>query len=212
MVVIAGGLYAFGWAFDPSLLDAAPHSRVGLGRRPAPPHHLPVGAPGSSATLGTPARQLRGAQRRVEPNARGGSFEAALWLNEHSKTAVTIRMRWCATPALIPLAVLGIGLVVTVLAPRLTRRRGCRGDPLAAMRAIREAVVENERCPSSTEGLVALVRAGLLKKEPIDAWGSRYEYSTDGASYSLTSFGADRRPGGEDMEADIVRTFRCPPN
>jgi hypothetical protein len=81
---------------------------------------------------------------------------------------------------------------------------------LATMKGINEAVYELGRCPAASEGIGLLVRSGYLFKEPIDPWWGSYQYRTDGHSYSITSFGADGRPGGPGKDADIQGTFACP--
>lgn len=40
---------------------------------------------------------------------------------------------------------------------------------------------------------------------PRDPWGFEFQYSVDGTSYTLMSYGADGREGGEDNDADISR-------
>lgn len=42
----------------------------------------------------------------------------------------------------------------------------------------------------------------LPREIPLDPWGSPFVYSADGPT--ITSLGADRRPGGEGSNADIV--------
>ncbi len=44
----------------------------------------------------------------------------------------------------------------------------------------------------------------LSKEVPKDPWGNDYQYSSTGSSYTLTSFGADGRAGGEGNDADIT--------
>jgi hypothetical protein len=98
--------------------------------------------------------------------------------------------------------------------PRIICQLGDQRDEfvLATMKGINEAVYELDRCPTASEGISLLVRGGYLVKEPVDPWWGSYEYRTDGHTYSITSFGADSRPGGTGKDADIQRTFRCPPD
>src|SRR5690606_1400391 len=82
--------------------------------------------------------------------------------------------------------------------------------------------MDNGRYPTTEQGLEALVREpnieplprnyrreGYLKggKVPLDPWGSRYEYLAPGQhntySFDLWSYGADGRPGGTGVDADI---------
>jgi len=73
--------------------------------------------------------------------------------------------------------------------------------------------------PSTEEGLAALVAApagqpnadqyrpgGYLRNGlPLDPWGSPYQYRFPGEHgiFDVFSYGADRSPGGEDLNADI---------
>jgi hypothetical protein len=97
-------------------------------------------------------------------------------------------------------------------APRIICHLGDRREELvlATMKGINEAVYELARCPTASEGIGLFVRSGYLVKEPVDPWWGGYEYRTDGHAYSITSFGADGRPGGTGKDADIQRAFRCP--
>lgn len=99
-------------------------------------------------------------------------------------------------------------------APRIICHLGDQREEfvLATMKGINEAVYELGHCPTASEGIGLLVRSGYLFKEPVDPWWGSYEYRTDGHSYSITSFGADGRPGGTGKDTDIQRTFRCPSN
>jgi general secretion pathway protein G len=72
------------------------------------------------------------------------------------------------------------------------------------------------RYPQSTEGLGALAKAPsgaagwagpyLDKAVASDPWGNPYDYSAgaDGSAYTLRSFGADGKEGGEGDNADII--------
>jgi general secretion pathway protein G len=67
--------------------------------------------------------------------------------------------------------------------------------------------------PTTEEGLEALVSAPAscpgwgpepyLKSVPKDPWGATYIYESNGGSFTITSMGKDRRPGGEGYDADI---------
>jgi len=86
---------------------------------------------------------------------------------------------------------------------------------------------DGKRYPSTTEGLAALIGAPgtkimperprglgisagsyLARPVPSDPWGHPYVYRHYGAvgddGYFLASYGADRKPGGEGEDADIV--------
>ena len=75
-----------------------------------------------------------------------------------------------------------------------------------------------KRYPSTSEGLEALkTPEGLeaLKKHisgkipehtVYDQWGNKFHYTSPGlhADYDLVSYGADKKPGGSDEDADIT--------
>ncbi|MGB3721204.1 MAG: type II secretion system major pseudopilin GspG [Pacificimonas sp.] len=79
--------------------------------------------------------------------------------------------------------------------------------------------LDNRDYPSSSQGLRALVEkpsgrpdpvnwaaGGYLPELPQDPWGNDYVYRSPGteAGYDLISLGADGKPGGEDLDADLT--------
>jgi general secretion pathway protein G len=79
--------------------------------------------------------------------------------------------------------------------------------------------MDNARYPTTEQGLDALIHeadgaksfppGGYLQKRriPQDAWGNPFEYEQPGQnnshSFDLWSYGADDKPGGEGVDADI---------
>ena len=71
------------------------------------------------------------------------------------------------------------------------------------------------RYPTTDEGLSALVEAGApcaqtpymqMKIPPgglLDPWGNPYVYTSDGSTYTIISYGADKKEGGSSFAADI---------
>jgi general secretion pathway protein G len=39
----------------------------------------------------------------------------------------------------------------------------------------------------------------------LDAWGTPFQYSSDGSKYAIKSLGSDRREGGSGAEGDVIR-------
>ena len=77
--------------------------------------------------------------------------------------------------------------------------------------------LDNGAYPSSDQGLEALVtepvgfpepknwnEEGYLPNIPEDPWGEPYFYFNEGRSFDVYSFGADRKEGGEGVDADIL--------
>jgi general secretion pathway protein G len=67
------------------------------------------------------------------------------------------------------------------------------------------------RYPTNDEGLAILCRPSESFPEPLltgelkDPWGMPYQYNSPGASgpFEVISYGANGRPGGEGLDADI---------
>ena len=66
---------------------------------------------------------------------------------------------------------------------------------------------EQGRYPTTEEGLLDLVRVGLMRKVPDDPWHRLYEYRFPGSrntgGFDVWTYGADGKPGGDDVDKDI---------
>lgn len=122
---------------------------------------------------------------------------------------------------LVVLAILG--MILGLVGPRVMKHLGGAKSDTAKLQieelggALDLFYLENNRYPTSQEGLRALVQkpAGLDKwngpylkknKVPADPWGNEYQYQSPGQNgpYDLVSYGADNAPGGEGDNRDIV--------
>lgn len=115
-----------------------------------------------------------------------------------------------------------IGLLAAIVGPRLFNRlddakvRTARLQMTSLQTSIDLFRLDMGRLPTSEEGLGALVRAPedvgdwlgpyLARDVPSDPWGGTYLYETDASagSFRIVSYGADRRPGGAGVNADIT--------
>ena len=117
-----------------------------------------------------------------------------------------------------------IGLLVGLVGPRLFGRVETSKVQAAEaqVKMLRQAVetyrLDVGTLPAANEGLEALAKAPndtvkprwkgpyLDDAVPTDPWGNKYQYAVPGAEgrpYALYSFGADGKPGGEGVDADI---------
>ncbi len=115
-----------------------------------------------------------------------------------------------------------IGVLGALIVPNLfsslddARVTAARTDINTMSQALKRYKLDNQRYPSSEQGLDALVRkptAGLvppnwkpyLDKLPADPWGRAYQYLSPGlrGEIDVFSFGADGEAGGEGKNADI---------
>ena len=116
-----------------------------------------------------------------------------------------------------------VGLLVTVVAPRiLGRTDDARITKVAAdMASIRQALdlyrLDNGAYPTTEQGLEALVErptrpplpkawrsSGYLTRGPVDSWNHPYVYVlVTPERFALKSLGADGVEGGEGLAADV---------
>ena len=117
-----------------------------------------------------------------------------------------------------------LGILAALIVPRImdrpdqARATAARADVNAIMSALKLYKLDNGTYPTSDQGLQALVKkpdrgdiprnwkpGGYLEKLPKDPWDSDYQYLNPGirGEVDVFSFGADRKPGGENYDADI---------
>lgn len=122
----------------------------------------------------------------------------------------------------IMVVVVIIGILAALIAPNVMSRiddaqiSRAKSDIRAIESALQLFYMDNYRYPTSQEGLDALVSRPndpnlrnwrpYLNSLPRDPWDNRYQYLSPGernAEYDVYSYGADGRPGGEGMNAEI---------
>jgi general secretion pathway protein G len=115
-----------------------------------------------------------------------------------------------------------IGVLAALIAPNVLDRAAdakvtaARTDVNNLMQALKLYKLDNQRYPTTEQGLDALVRkptAGVippgwkpyLDKLPKDPWNAPYQYLNPGVKGEIDvySFGADGQPGGEGRDADV---------
>lgn len=117
-----------------------------------------------------------------------------------------------------------LGILAALIVPRVmdrpdqARAVAARADIAAIVNALKLYRLDNGTYPSTDQGLVALARkpergdvprnwkaGGYLERLPKDPWDSDYQYLNPGirGEVDVFSFGADRMPGGEGLNADI---------
>ena len=133
--------------------------------------------------------------------------EEVQMIRQHSKGFTIIEL-------LIVMAILG--MLAVMVAPNLfnqadsARRDAALSQISSLSNALDAHRLDVGRYPDTLEGLVRntsgrsswngpYIRGNL----PMDPWGNAYQYSSDGSSFELMSFGADGRPGGTGNDAEI---------
>lgn len=114
-----------------------------------------------------------------------------------------------------------IGLLAGYVGPRFFSQIGksevntARAQIDAFEKALDQYRLDVGRYPASEQGLAALMEAPagesrwagpyLKKAVPADPWGQPYQYRQPGehGEFDLLSWGADGKPGGEGIDADI---------
>ncbi len=120
---------------------------------------------------------------------------------------------------MVVLAIIGImmGVMVPVFMGNDDKARvsAAKQDIMAISQALDLYKLDNQRYPSTDQGLEALVSApdgaenwspnGYIKKLKVDPWGNTYQYVSPGTQgpYDLFSLGADAIEGGDGYATDI---------
>lgn len=82
-----------------------------------------------------------------------------------------------------------------------------RADIATLEQGIEMYRLDNQRYPTSEEGLQALVTGEYIRRLPNDPWGNAYRYAApgrEGRPFTIATWGADGREGGSDENADIA--------
>ncbi|HEV2979008.1 MAG TPA: type II secretion system major pseudopilin GspG [Casimicrobiaceae bacterium] len=117
-----------------------------------------------------------------------------------------------------------LGILAALVVPRIIERpdqarvTAAKADIATLMQALKLYRLDNQRYPTSEQGLNALVAKptlpplpsnwkpnGYLERLPLDPWGNPYQYLNPGlrGEIDVFSFGADGQPGGTGYDADI---------
>jgi general secretion pathway protein G len=117
-----------------------------------------------------------------------------------------------------------MGILASLIVPKIMGRPdearviAAKQDIASVMQALKLYKLDNQRYPTTDQGLQALVtkpssppipanwkNSGYLEKLPLDPWGNPYQYLFPGIHGELDvfSFGADGASGGEGNDADI---------
>jgi general secretion pathway protein G len=117
-----------------------------------------------------------------------------------------------------------LGILAALVVPRVLERPdearvvAARNDIAALAQALKLYRLDNQRYPTTEQGLNALVTKpsqepvppnwkpnGYLERLPKDPWGNAYQYLNPGlhSEIDIFSFGADAKPGGTGFDADI---------
>ncbi|HUS24073.1 MAG TPA: type II secretion system major pseudopilin GspG [Candidatus Binatia bacterium] len=125
----------------------------------------------------------------------------------------------------IMVVVVILGILAAIVVPRLAgepdkaRVAKARQDIRALESALQLYRLDNYYYPTTQQGLEALVQkpdgepparnwkpGGYVAKLPKDPWGVAYQYlqpGVKGGDYDIFSLGADGKPGGDSVDADI---------
>lgn len=124
----------------------------------------------------------------------------------------------------IMVVVVILGILAALVVPKIISRPdearaiAAKQDIASLMQALKLYRLDNQRYPTTEQGLQALVErpasapqppnwkaGGYVERLPSDPWGNPYQYLNPGVRGELDvySLGADGAPGGEANDADI---------
>jgi general secretion pathway protein G len=124
----------------------------------------------------------------------------------------------------IMIVIVIMGIMASLIVPKIMGRpdeariMASKQDIASILQALKLYKLDNQRLPSTEQGLQALVTKpssppmpnnwkadGYLDKLPKDPWGNPYQYLSPGlhGDIDVFSFGSDGAMGGEGNDADI---------
>jgi len=124
----------------------------------------------------------------------------------------------------IMIVIVILGILAALIVPKFmdrpdeARAVAAKTDIAALTSALKLYRLDNQRYPTTEQGLNALVTrpsvapepinwkpGGYLERLPNDPWGNPYQYLNPGlhGEIDVFSFGADGKPGGEGNDADV---------
>ncbi len=124
----------------------------------------------------------------------------------------------------VMVVILIIGVLAALIVPKVMSRpdeariTAAKQDIATITQALNLYRLDNQRYPTTEQGLAALVKKptiapvptnwkseGYLDRVPKDPWGTPYQYLQPGVhgTIDVFSFSADRAAGGEGNDADI---------
>jgi general secretion pathway protein G len=134
------------------------------------------------------------------------------------------RLRLGFTLLEVMVVVVILGVLAALVVPKIIGRPdearvlAAKQDVASLMQALKLYRLDNQRYPTTEQGLQALVArpaaeplatgwkaGGYVERLPNDPWGRPYQYLNPGVRGDLDVFslGADGAPGGEGNDADI---------
>ncbi len=117
-----------------------------------------------------------------------------------------------------------LGILAALVVPKIISRPdearviAAKQDIASLMQALKLYRLDNQRYPTTEQGLQALVAkpttvplplnwkpGGYIERLPKDPWGSPYQYLNPGVrgEIDVFSYGADAAPGGEGNNAEV---------
>jgi len=141
-----------------------------------------------------------------------------------SKPARAARRHAGFTLIEIMVVVVIMGVLAALLVPRLMGRTddarilAAKQDIATLMQALKLYLLDNQRYPTTEQGLQALIArpsngpqpanwktGGYIDRLNKDPWGNPYQYASPGtrSEVDIFSYGADGQPGGSGNDADI---------
>jgi general secretion pathway protein G len=142
----------------------------------------------------------------------------------HTRIVLPLRVTGGFTLIEIMVVVVIMGILAALVVPRLMGRAddarvlAAKQDIATLMQALKLYRLDNQRFPSTEQGLQALIlrptlmplapnwkTGGYLDRLNKDPWGNPYQYQSPGlhGEVDIVSYGADGKPGGIGVDADI---------
>lgn len=136
--------------------------------------------------------------RRLDPSLRRGDEKA----REDGFTLVEL---------MVVIVIIGLLATIVIINVMPAADRAAVTKARADIATLEQGIdlyrLDNQRYPTTEEGLQALVAGDYIRRLPNDPWNNPYRYAApgrEGRPFTISTWGADGREGGSGEDADIA--------
>ncbi len=155
-------------------------------------------------------RTLRCAPAKAGAQLLNRSHWAPAFAGAHARSPRERERGFTLVELMVVIVIIGLlaTIVIINVIPAADRAAAtkARADIATLEQAIDIYRLNNQRYPTTEEGLQALVAGEMIRRLPNDPWNNPYRYSApgrDGQPFTIATWGADGREGGSGENEDI---------